>query len=363
MQFIDLKTQYRAIEADIHKRINHVLEHGQYIMGPEINELEEKLAAYVGVKHCVSASSGTDALLLAMMALGISAGDEIITTPFSFFATASMISLLGAVPVFVDIDPKTYNIDSTLIEAAITPKTKAILAVNLYGQCADYDVIDAIAKQHGLFVIEDAAQSFGATYKGRYSCGLGDIGCTSFYPAKPLGGYGDGGACFTDDDLLVAQLRLARDHGQAQRYQHVSLGINARLDTLQAAILLAKLEIFNQEQEQRVELARIYTEQLAERMITPYIEPHNVSAFAQYTVLHQNRDELCQYLKELDIPTAIHYPVPLHKQPAFAHLKFANPLSVTERIAKQVMSLPFHPYMETKDISKVVKAVLQFQQS
>jgi UDP-2-acetamido-2-deoxy-ribo-hexuluronate aminotransferase len=360
MQFIDLQTQYRAIENSIQKRINQVLEHGKYIMGPEVSELEAKLAALVGVKHCVTVSSGTDALLLALMALGIKPGDEIITTPFSFFASASMGYFLGATPIFVDIDPKTYNLDPALIEAAITSKTKAILAVNLYGQCADYDAIAAIAEQHGLFVVEDAAQSLGATYKGRASGSLGDISCTSFYPSKPLGCYGDGGACFTDDDFLVKQLQLVRDHGQATRYQHVTLGINGRLDTLQAAILLAKLDIFDAELQSRIKIAEKYTEALAERFITPYIEPYNISAFAQYTLLHENRDAISQYLQGLQIPTAIHYPVPLHKQPIFAHLPQKSALSVTERIAKQVISLPFHPYMENHDVDRVVEAAIQF---
>lgn len=263
--FIDLKAQYEAIKPQVQARINQVLEHGQYIMGPEVIELEEKLAAYVGVKHCISASSGTDTLLIAMMALGIGSGDEVITTPFTFIATGEMIALLGAKPVFVDIDPKTYNIDPSKIAAAISHKTKAIMPVSLYGQCADMDEINVIANQHGLPVIEDAAQSFGATYKGRKSCALSTIGSTSFFPSKPLGGYGDGGALFTNDDTLAKAMKEIRVHGQDRRYHHPRIGINGRLDTLQAAILLAKLERFDWEVQQRQKVGAGYTAMLSQQ--------------------------------------------------------------------------------------------------
>ena len=288
--FIDLKSQYKVLESNIKSRINIVLEHGQYIMGPEVPELESRLAEFVGVKHCISASSGTDTLMIAMMALGIGAGDEVITTPFTFIATGEMIALLGAIPVFVDIDPRTYNIDPTRIDAAITSKTKAIMPVSLYGQCADFDAINAIAEKHGLPVIEDAAQSFGATYKGRKSCGLSTIGSTSFFPSKPLGAYGDGGALFTNDNALAKAMREIRVHGQEKRYYHSRIGVNGRLDTLQAAILLAKLERFDWEVEQRGRLGARYTELIQKQnsivdIITPFIEQYNTSVYAQYTIL------------------------------------------------------------------------------
>jgi len=350
IEFIDLKTQQQQILVQLEKNIQQVLHHGKYIMGPEIAELEQKLANYVGVKHCISVSSGTDALLIAMMALGIKQGDEIITTPFSFIATAETIALLGAKPVFVDIDPRTYNIDPKLIEAAITEKTKAIMPVSLYGQCADFDAIN----QYNIPVIEDAAQSFGATYKGQKSCSLSTIGCTSFFPSKPLGGYGDSGACFTNDDDLAKIMREIRVHGQDKRYHHARIGINGRMDTLQAAILLAKLEIFPQEVEARNSIGEAYTQALKDIVTTPYIEPHNTSVYAQYTIQVDNRDELQQKLKQQGIPTAVHYPIPLNKQPAFAHLEVSD-CSVAEKVAERVVSLPMHPYLtEMEDICKTI---------
>jgi UDP-2-acetamido-2-deoxy-ribo-hexuluronate aminotransferase len=339
INFIDLKTQQDQHRPQLEKNIHQVLHHGKYIMGPEIAELEQKLADYVNVKHCISVSSGTDALLIAMMALGIKSGDEIITTPFSFIATAETIMLLGATPVFVDIDPRTYNIDPKQIAAAITPKTKAILPVSLYGQCADFDAIN----QYNLPVIEDAAQSFGATYKGQKSCSLSTIGCTSFFPSKPLGGYGDSGACFTNDDNLAKIMREIRVHGREKRYHHARIGINGRMDTLQAAILLAKLEIFPQEVKARHRIGQAYTKALKDIVTTPYIEPHNTSVYAQYTIQVDNRDELQQKLKEQGVPTAVHYPIPLNKQPAFAHLE--SDCSVAEKVAEKVVSLPMHPYL------------------
>jgi len=342
--FIDLKTQYRALEQNIKLRIDRVLEHGQYIMGPEVAELEEKLADYVGVKHCISASSGTDTLLIAMLALGIGPGDEVITTPFTFIATGEMIALLGAKPVFVDIDPRTYNIDPAKIESSITARTRAIMPVSLYGQCADFDAINAIAEKHGLPVIEDGAQSFGATYKGRRSCGLTTIGSTSFFPSKPLGAYGDAGALFTNDDTLAKSMREIRVHGQDRRYHHPRIGINGRLDTLQAAILLAKLERFDWEVEQRAKIGARYTTLLAQRcpwIQPPYIEHFNSSVYAQYTTQIEFRDATCEELKKAGIPTAIHYPVPLHLQPAFSRYGYAEgSLPVAEAAAKRVMSLP-----------------------
>jgi UDP-2-acetamido-2-deoxy-ribo-hexuluronate aminotransferase len=362
IDFINLKAQQTVISPKLEKNIHQVLQHSKYIMGPEIPELEQKLADYVGSKHCITVSSGTDALLIALMALGVGQGDEVITTPFSFIATAETIVLLGATPIFVDIKPDTYNIEPTQIEAAITPKTKAIMPVSLYGQCADFDSINAIAQKHNLPLIEDGAQSFGATYKGRNSCGLSTIGCTSFFPSKPLGGYGDGGACFTNDDNLAKIMREIRVHGQDKRYHHARIGINGRMDTLQAAILLAKLEIFPQEVEARNRIGQAYTQALKEIVTTPYIEPHNTSVYAQYTIQVDNRDELQKKLKEQGIPTAVHYPIPLNKQPAFAHLKPRDCL-VADKVAQRVISLPMHPYLteieQTNICKTIVRAILK----
>lgn len=357
--FINLKSQYEAIKPRIQARINDVLEHGQYIMGPEVSELEEKLAAYVGVKHCITASSGTDTLLIAMMALGIRAGDEVITTPFTFIATGEMIALLGAKPVFVDIDPKTYNIDPGKIAAAITPKTKAIMPVSLYGQCADMDAINAIADRHGLPVIEDAAQSFGATYKGRKSCALSTIGSTSFFPSKPLGGYGDGGALFTNDDTLAKVMREIRVHGQDRHYHHPRIGINGRMDTIQAAVLLIKMEVFPAELIARQRIASYYNSVLASKTVTPFVEPYNQSVYAQYTLLVSNRTTVQQKLKDVGIPTAVHYPIPLNLQPAFQYLNQPEgTFPVSEHISKRVISLPMSGYIQDAELERIVAAVI-----
>lgn len=357
MQFIDLKAQQQRIRADIDRRINQVLEHGQYIMGPEVAELEEKLATYTGSKHCIGVANGTDALQIAMMALGIGPGDEVITSPFTFIATGEMIALLGATPVFVDIDADTYNIDPAKIAAAITPRTRAIMPVSLYGQCADFDAINAIAEKHGLPVIEDAAQSFGATYKGRKSCALSTIGSTSFFPSKPLGCYGDGGALFTDDDQLAAKMRQIRVHGQDRRYHHPVIGMNGRIDTLQAAILLAKFEIFPEEVALRERIGASYTAKLAGVVKTPVIQQGNTSVYAQYTIEVSNRDEFLQKMKDAGIPTAVHYPIPLNLQPAFAHLNQpAGTFPVAEAAAERVVSLPMHPYLSENDLLIVVEA-------
>jgi UDP-2-acetamido-2-deoxy-ribo-hexuluronate aminotransferase len=359
--FIDLKAQFRALEPGIRARIDRVLEHGQFIMGPEVGELEEQLAEYVGVRHCIAASSGTDTLLIAMMALGIGRGDEVITTPFSFIATGEMIALLGATPVFVDIDPESYNIDPLKIGAAIGPRTRAIMPVSLYGQCADMDAINGIAKQHGLPVIEDAAQSFGARYKGRRSCGLSTIGSTSFFPSKPLGGYGDGGALFTNDDVLAKAMREIRVHGQDRRYHHPRIGINGRLDTLQAAVLLAKLERFDWEVEQRQKIGVGYTALIGEScpdVVTPCILPGNTSVFAQYTIQLDDRVAVASRLSKAGVPTAIHYPVPLHQQPALQglHADRAD-LPVAEAVAKRVLSLPMGPDLPDVDQRRIVAAL------
>lgn len=356
MEFIDLKAQYAQLRAPIMQRIQAVLDHGSYIMGPEIKELEEKLSAYVGVGHCLTVSSGTDALLIAMMALNIRPGDEVITTPFTFIATGEMIALLGAKPVFVDIDPETLNLDPARIERAITPRTRAIMPVGVYGQCADFDAINAIASAHGLAVIEDGAQSFGATYRGRRSCGLSTIGCTSFFPSKPLGCYGDGGAVFTDDDALATAMREIRVHGQDRRYHHPRIGINGRMDTIQAAILLAKFEVFPDEVVARERIGARYTQRIAERcpsVVTPTVPRTNMSVYAQYTVQVENRAEVSQYLNSRGVPTAVHYPMPLHRQPAFAFLGLGpGSFPVAEQAAGNVLSLPMHPNLHpaTQDL-------------
>jgi len=355
MQFIDLQAQYRQLKGPIDARIQQVLDHGRYVLGPEVGELEERLAEYVGVKHCIGLSSGTDALLVSLMALDIGAGDEVITTPFTFIATGEMIALIGAKPVFVDIDPRTYNVAPDLIEAAITSRTRAILPVSLYGQCAEMDAINAVAERHGLPVIEDAAQSFGATYRSRRSCALSTIGCTSFFPSKPLGCYGDGGACFTEDESLATKIRWIAAHGQDRRYHHPLIGINGRLDTLQAAVLLAKLDVFPQEVEEREKIGRRYTDLLAGMVETPYIEAHNTSVYAQYTIQVEERDGLAERLRAVGIPTAVHYPIPLTRQPALldpeAHVPRAS------AAAERVLSLPMSPWLSREDQDRVVESV------
>jgi len=357
MELHDLKTQYRRLKPRIDARMQAVLDHGQYIMGPEVAELEGKLAAYVGSKHCIGVADGTTALLVAMMALGIGPGDEVITTPFTFIATGEMIALLRATPVFVDIDPRTWNIDPRAIEAAVTPRSRAIMPVSLYGQCADMDAINAVAARHGLAVIEDAAQSFGATYKGRRSGALSTIGTTSFFPTKPLGCYGDGGACFTDDDGLAQRMRQIRLHGQDRRYHHPLIGINGRLDTLQA--LLAKLEVLDDELAARARIGKRYSELLAgvaSRL--PTIEVHNTSVYAQYTIEAEGRADVQARLKEQGIPTAVHYPVPLHLQPAFAGLALGEgTFPKSEAAARRVLSLPMHPFLDEAQQDRVVAAV------
>lgn len=353
MQFIDLKAQYSRIQKEIDHRMRNVFEHGQFIMGPEVKELELRLANYVGVKHCITLSSGTDALMVALMALDIGEGDEVITSPFSFIATASMIKILGATPVFVDIDPRTHNIDPALIEQAITPRTRAILPVNLYGQCADYDLINAIADKHGLHVVEDAAQSFGATYKKNKSCALSTIGCTSFFPSKPLGCYGDGGACFTNDDALATKMAQIRNHGQDRRYHHIRLGINGRLDTLQAAVLLVKLDVFDDELTLRSAFAKRYDAMLSTYVTTPHIAPDCTSVYAQYTIRVENRDWVVEKLAAKKIPTAVHYPLPINRQPLFADIAGNTLFPHSDVAAKQVLSLPFHPYMQANDMAEI----------
>jgi UDP-2-acetamido-2-deoxy-ribo-hexuluronate aminotransferase len=367
MDFIDLKTQYRRIKPSVDARIARVLEHGAYVMGPEVAELEQVLAKYCGTKHCVSVASGTDALMIALMALDIGPGDEVITAPFTFFASAEVIALVGAKPVFVDVDPRTYNLDAALLEAAITPRTKAVMPVSLYGQCADFDAINAIACRNNLPVIEDAAQSFGATYKGRKSNALSLIGATSFFPSKPLGAYGDGGALFTDDDRLAQLMREIRLHGQDRRYHHPRLGLTGRLDSMQAAVLLAKMEIFDDEVAARVRLGARYSQLLAEafagspsQIRTPYVEPFNTCVYAQYTIEVENREFFETRMKALGVPTAVHYPLPLHLQPVFEHLgQRQGTFPVSEAAARRVISLPMHPYLTEEHQRTVLDAVRQ----
>ena len=359
--FVDLAAQQERIKKSLDRKMAAVLAHGKYILGPEVGELEEKLAEYVGVKYCIACANGTDALLIALMALGIKAGDEVITTAFTYVATGEVIARIGAIPVFVDIDEKTYNINPQKIESAITEKTKAIIPVSLYGQCADFDVINAIAKKHGLAVIEDGAQSFGATYKGKRSCGLSDIGCTSFFPTKPLGCYGDGGACFTNDDGLADAMKIIHKHGQDRRYHHIRMGLNSRLDTLQAAVLLAKLEIFDEEVKRREEVGKRYTELLQgiPGVTPPYIADGNTSVYAQYTIRTKEREKLRENLEKAGVPTAVHYPIPLNMQPMFDYLpQEKGSVPVAERAAEEVLSLPMSAWVSPEDMNKVVASFI-----
>lgn len=359
LEFIDLKTQQDAIRPLLEQNIHRVLHHGTYIMGNEVERLEKKLAAYTGAKHCITVASGTEALLISLMELGIGAGDEVITTPFTFVATAEVIVLLGAVPVFVDIEPDTCNIDARLIEAKITPKTKAIMPVSLYGQPADMDEINAIAAKYSLPVIEDAAQSFGATYKGKKSCNLSTIGCTSFFPSKPLGCYGDGGAIFTNDDAIAQACKEIRVHGQSKRYYHTRVGVGGRMDTLQCAIMLAKLERFDWEVEQRIAIGQRYNQLMDDAGVQRVQQrADRTSVFAQFTVLVENRAEVEARFREAGIPTAVHYPVPLNEQPAYQHLCCADCTPVAREAAKRVMSLPMGAYLKQTE-QQLIAQMLQ----
>jgi UDP-2-acetamido-2-deoxy-ribo-hexuluronate aminotransferase len=376
MQFIDLAAQQKRIRAKIEKNLAKVLDHGSYIMGPEVSMLENTLADYCGVKNAVSCASGTDALLMALMAYDVKSGDAIFTTPFTFISTAEVIALLGATPIFVDIDPVTFNIDSQKIERTIEAlktndpsihafpssiasggklKPRGIIAVDLFGLPADYDRIESIANEHGLFVIEDAAQSFGAEYNGKKACSFGSIACTSFFPAKPLGAYGDGGMCFTNDDELSERLRSIRIHGKGtDKYDNVRIGINGRLDTLQAAVLLAKFDIFKDEIELRNKMARRYSELLFEApVVTPVVPSRSKSAWAQYSILAEDKKQRTAFqhnLKQAGIPTAIYYPKPLHIQTAFSSLGYrVGDFPVSEDAAERIFSLPMHPYLSTEN--------------
>lgn len=355
MDFIDLKTQYRNYQTEIDQAVAKVMASAQFIMGPEVTELEVQLAKFTGVKHAIACSSGTDAILLPLMAWGIGPGDEVIVPDFTFFATAEVVSLLGATPVFADIDPTTWNISPTSVQNLISPRTKGIIAVSLYGQCADFSALQEIANQQGIWLLEDGAQSFGALQNGKRSCSFGNGGTTSFFPAKPLGAYGDGGAFFTNDDILAQQVRSLLNHGQEGRYHHTRIGINGRLDTLQAAVLLVKLKYYEKEMELRNQWAHLYNEQLQGIVRTPFVAPHNTSVWAQYTIAHPLRDQIVKSLAAKGIPSSVHYPSPVHAQPVYAHLPSHCP--VAEHLASKVVSLPMHPFLTQAQVLEVCEAV------
>ena len=359
INFIDLQAQYQAYKEEIDREVGDVMATAQFIGGPKLQKLEQDLATYTGAKHAIGCSSGTDALLLALMAFDVKAGDEVITTPFTFIATAEVIAFLGAKPVFVDIDETTYNIDAALIEDAITERTKAIIPVSLYGQCADMDAVNAIAAKHHLPVIEDACQSFGADYKGQKSCHLSTIGCTSFFPSKPLGCYGDGGAIFTDDDALAEKMRMLLNHGQNERYKHRYVGINGRLDAIQAAVLNVKLAHFDAEVDARLRIGKAYSDKLAgSSVVTPVVVEDRTSVYAQYSVRVKNREAVAKALNEKGIPTAVHYPMPLHLQEAFAALGYKHgDFPVSERVSEEIMSLPMSPYLTGEQQDFIVGAL------
>lgn len=360
IEFIDLKAQMRAIRAPVNERIQKVLDHGQFIMGPEVPEMEQRLAAYTGAKHCISVASGTEALLIALMALGVGRGDEVITTPFTFVATVEVIALLGATPVLVDVEPDTCNINPDQIEAAITSRTKAIMPVSLYGATADMDEINAIGLKHGIPVIEDAAQSFGAEYRSRKSCNVSSIGCTSFFPSKPLGCYGDGGAIFVSDDALAKAMGEIRTHGQESRYYHTRIGVGGRMDTLQCAVILAKLDTFDWEVEQRIRIGRAYRDMVAAipGIQAPVVRNDRTCVWAQFTIQTDKRDSVVASLKEVGVPTAIHYPIPLHKQPAYQSLcRVVGGVDVSDNVSQRVLSLPMHPYLDEGTMQTIVGAL------
>ena len=362
IDFIDLKAQQDRIRPQLEKRIHTVLHHGRYILGPEVQELEERLADYVGVKHCIGVSSGTDSLLIAMMALGIGPGDEVITVPYTWISTAETIALLGAKPVFVDIEPDTWNMDPVKLVPAITERTKAIMPVGIYGQTANMTAINEIAARHGdIPVIEDAAQCFGATHHGKRSCGLSLIGSTSFFPSKPLGGYGDGGALFTNDDALAQSMRQIRAHGQAKKHHHPILGVNGRLDTLQAAVVLSKLDRFDLEIQHRQQVAKKYGELLEgfPDVELPVVREGNTSVYAQYTLLSPKRDEVSAQLDRAGIPSVSYYAVPLHLQPVFSGLNHKpGDFPVTERVANQCLSLPMSPGITVEEQERICNRII-----
>ncbi len=359
INFIDLKAQYQEYKQEIDSEVLEVFTNAQFIGGEKLNTLEKNLATYIGSKYAIGCSSGTDALLLSLMALGIGSGDEVITTPFTFIATAEVIAFLGAKTVFVDIEEDSYNIDPKKIEDVITDKTKLIMPVSLYGQCADMDAINEIASKYDIPVIEDACQSFGATYKDKKSCNLSTIGCTSFFPSKPLGAYGDGGAIFTNDDELAIKIRMLLNHGQNERYKHKYIGINGRLDAVQAAILNVKLKYFDNEVKTRDEIGSRYSELLKDSdVITPKIAEFNSSVFAQYSIRVKDRETMIEKLSLKEIPTAVHYPVPLHLQEAFENLGYKKgDFPISEEVSTQIMSLPMSPYLKQEEQDFIVQAI------
>lgn len=360
IDFANLKIGYQKYQDAFEKSMDRVLSNASYIMGPEIEELENELSNYTGSKHVITCSSGTDALLLAMMALGIQPGDEIITTPFTFIATAETIALLNAIPVFVDIKKESYNIDSSKIEAKITDKTKAIIPVSLFGQVSDMDEINSIAKKYNLAVIEDAAQSFGATYKAKKSCNLSSIACTSFFPTKPLGCFGDGGAVFTNNKSLAEKIKSLRIHGQTKRYTHKQIGIGARLDNLQAAILLVKIKSFDNDMKMRQGVARQYNKLLKNNIQTPIINKNNTSVWAQYSIRVKSRDLVQKKLKDKGIPTAVHYPTPLHLQECFNYLNYKKgDFPVSEEVSKDIICLPMNPYLTITEQKYIAEELIK----
>ncbi|MEM1282333.1 MAG: DegT/DnrJ/EryC1/StrS family aminotransferase [Chlamydiota bacterium] len=360
MQFNDLGKQYQQYKEEIDAAIQNVLNSNHFIMGKEVYEIEEQLAEYIDQNHCISTSSGTDSLLMSLMAIGVGSGDEVITVPFTWIATAEVIKLLGAKPVFVDIDPKTYLMDLNHVEAAITEKTKAIIPVDLFGHLVDYDQLHQIASKNGITVIQDAAQSFGATQNSRKSCSQGHISCTSFFPAKSLGCYGDGGAIFTDNDSLASDLRAIRTHGGQQRHVHTHVGINGRLDTIQAAVLLVKLRYFDQELRRRQELAIRYTDALSSSFVTPVTLENNTHSYAVYTIRTEHREEIQGALKSQGVPTAVYYPKSLHEQPVFGDLGYTiGDFPHSEKASQQVLSLPIHPWLTEEEQTLVIDQLLE----
>jgi len=358
MNFIDLKAQYKAYQSEIDSEMKAVIESCAFIMGPQVAQVEQALANFVNIPHAITCASGTDALLLALLALDLQTGDEVIVPDFTFFATAEAVSLLGGTPIFADINPETWNIDVADIERKITPRTKGIIPVSLYGQCADLDAINALASAKNLWVIEDAAQSFGATYKGKRSGTLSTISTTSFFPAKPLGCFGDGGAVFTANATLAAKVRSLLNHGQEGRYRHTRIGINGRFDTLQAAVILAKLPHYQDEIEKRNQVAAWYSAGLAGIVRTPHIEAHNISVWAQYTVAHPKRETICEHLKTKGIPTAVHYPTPLHSQPVYAATGIDESICpVSAQVSRVVFSLPMHPFLSKADVNFICNEI------
>lgn len=358
MNFIDLKAQYQEYKMEIDAAMRAVMDHGRFIMGPEVVELETQLASYVACKYSITVSSGTASLEIALRALGVGPGDEVITTPFTWISSAEVIALVGAKPVFVDIAPQTYNMEPAMLEAAITENTKAIMPVSLFGQIADLERINSIAAKRDIPVIEDAAQSFGATQNGKRSCGLSKIASTSFFPAKPLGCYGDGGALFTDDDDLARNMRSIRVHGGERRHHHTLVGTNGRFDTLQAAVVLVKFKHFDKEVERRGSLGARYSEGLKEVCEIPAVEEGNTHVYGQYTIRVKNRDKVINALKDQEIPSAVYYPKCLHQQPVFEELGYSSgSFPESEKAAEEVLSLPMHPFLTERDQDRVISAL------